>query len=53
MFDKISNSFDLIQAYCDQATDENWTIIVQLIKTECETAKLEFEELEFQTNEET
>ena len=52
MFDRIRNIVDVIQAYCDQATDENWTAIVQRIKTECEAAKLELEELEFQTTEE-
>lgn len=52
MFDRIRNSFDLIQTYCDQMIDENWTAIVQRIKTECEAAKLELEELEFQTTEE-
>ena len=48
MFDRIHNSFDVIRAYCDQASDENWTDIVQRIKTECEDAKLDLEELEFQ-----
>lgn len=48
MFDRIHNSFDVIRAYCDQATDENWTDIVQRIKTACEVAKLDLEELEFQ-----
>ena len=48
MFDNIRNSFDVIQAYCDQATDENWTTIVQRIKSECEAAKLDLEEIEFQ-----
>ena len=52
MFDRISNSIDVIQAYYDQMIDENWTAIVQRIKTECEAAKLEIEELEFQTTEE-
>ncbi len=52
MFDRIRNTVDVIQAYCDQATDKNWTTIVQQIKTECEAAKLELEELEFQANEE-
>ena len=52
MFDRIRNSIDVIQAYCDQATDENWATIVQQIKTECEAAKLEIEEIEFQTTEE-
>lgn len=48
MFDSIRNSFDVIQSYCDQATDENWTTIVQRIKSECEAAKLDLEEIEFQ-----
>ena len=52
MFNRIRNSFDVIQFYCDQMIDENWTAIVQRIKTECEAAKLELEELEFQTTEE-
>ena len=53
MFDRIRNTVNVIQAYCDQATDENWATIVQQIKTECEAAKLEIEEIEFQTTEET
>ena len=52
MFNRIRNSFDVIQFYCDQMIDENWTEIVQRIKTECEAAKLELEELEFQATEE-
>ena len=52
MLDRIRNSIDVIQVYCDQMIDENWTAIVQRIKTECEAAKLEIEEIEFQTTEE-
>ena len=52
MFDRIRNSFDVIQTYCDTMIDENWTAIVQRIKTECEAPKLDLEELEFQTTEE-
>lgn len=52
MFDRIRNSFDVIQAYCDQVSDEDWAVVIQRIKTECAAAKLELEELEFQANEE-
>lgn len=52
MFDKIRDKFNLILDFCDEVTDSNWTDIIQKIQAECETAKLELEELEFQANEE-
>lgn len=51
MFDKIRDKFNLILDFCDEATDANWTSIVQKIQAECDAAKLELEELEYQNSE--
>lgn len=52
MFDDIRARFNTIIAYSDVAKDDDWILVLGRIKSECEAAKLELEELEFQMDKE-